>query len=71
MFGGPFAHPGAGNYATITDASAPTTTPDLADMVAKEALIRSGERRYARCRANVELRLVKPVTIDVKGKVVV
>lgn len=60
----------AGNYATITGASAPTATRDLADLVAKGALIRSGERRYARYRANVELRPVKAVAIDGKGRIV-
>jgi Fic family protein len=60
----------AGNYATITGASAPTATRDLADMVEKGALIRSGERRYARYRANVELRPVKAVAIDEKGRIV-
>jgi Fic family protein len=40
----------AGNYVSITGASPATTTRDLADMVAKGALIRSGERRHARYR---------------------
>lgn len=60
----------AGNYATITGASAPTATRDLADMVEKGALIRSGERRYARYRANVELRPVRAVAIDERGRIV-
>lgn len=60
----------AGNYVTITGASAPTATRDLADMVEKGALIRSGERRYARYRANVELRQVRPVAIDGRGRIV-
>lgn len=38
----------AGNYATITGASPATTTRDLADMVDKGALRRTGERRHAR-----------------------
>lgn len=38
----------AGNYATITGASPATATRDLADMVAKGALMRRGELRYAR-----------------------
>ncbi len=59
----------AGNYATITGASAPTATRDLADLVEKGALIRSGERRYARYRANIELRPVKPVEVDEQGRV--
>jgi hypothetical protein len=39
-------------------------------MVEKGALIRSGERRYARYRANVELRPVRAVTIDEQGRIV-
>lgn len=38
----------ASNYRTITDATLATTTRDLADLVEKGALIRRGERRYAR-----------------------
>jgi Fic family protein len=60
----------AGNYIRITGASAPTATRDLADMVEKRALVRSGERRYARYRANVELRIVGTVTIDKQGRIV-
>ncbi|HEX4158754.1 MAG TPA: Fic family protein [Rhizomicrobium sp.] len=60
----------AGNYVTITGASAPTATRDLADMVDKGALIRSGERRYARYRANVALRPVRAVTIDERGRLI-
>ena len=40
----------AGNYRTITDASLATATRDLNDLVEKGALIRTGERRYARYR---------------------
>jgi len=60
----------AGNYATITGASAPTATRDLADLVAKGALTRSGERRYARYRANIELRPVKRVEIAEDGRLI-
>ncbi|NJS14351.1 MAG: Fic family protein [Sphingopyxis sp.] len=38
----------AGNYRTITGASLATATRDLANLVDKGALIRKGERRYAR-----------------------
>ncbi len=38
----------AGNYATITGAPPATATRDLADLVEKSALSRTGERRYAR-----------------------
>lgn len=43
----------AGNYRTITGASLASATRDLADLVEKGALIRSGERRYARYRLTV------------------
>lgn len=38
----------AENYITITGTSRPTATRDLADLVEKGALTRTGERRYAR-----------------------
>jgi len=57
----------AGNYATITGASPATATRDLADMVAKGALTRAGERRYARYIVGVPLRQVSPVTLDDRG----
>lgn len=60
----------AGNYATITGASTATTTRDLADMVTKGALIRSGERRHARYRANISVPPIAPVTIDETGQVI-
>ena len=59
----------AGNYVSITGTSAPTATRDLADMVAKGALVRSGERRHARYRAAITLRPVKPVAIDDMGQI--
>jgi Fic family protein len=37
----------AGNYGKITGASPATTTRDLADLVEKDALIRTGERKHA------------------------
>ena len=40
----------AGNYATISGASPATATRDLADLVEKRALFRTGERRHARYR---------------------
>jgi Fic family protein len=43
----------AGNYSTITGASPATTTRDLADLVEKGALLRSGERRHARYALNL------------------
>lgn len=44
----------AGNYSTITGATPATTTRDLADLVDKGALLRDGERRYARYTLNLE-----------------
>ena len=43
----------ASNYASITGASPATTTRDLADMVAKGALIRVGEHRHARYHISI------------------
>jgi Fic family protein len=60
----------AGNYAAITGASVATTTRDLADMVAKQALVRTGERRHARYRVDIALRPVAPVAIDEQGRIV-
>jgi Fic family protein len=48
----------AGKYSSITGASPATTTRDLADLVAKGALVREGERRYARYHLSVPLRPV-------------
>jgi Fic family protein len=52
----------AGKYSAITRASPATTTRDLADLVAKGALLREGERRHARYRLSVPLRPVLHVT---------
>ncbi len=49
----------AGNYASITGASPATATRDLADMVAKGALVRRGELRYARYWVSVPVRTVE------------
>lgn len=38
----------AGNYSTMTGASTATTSRDLADLVEKGALVRTGERKHAR-----------------------
>jgi Fic family protein len=38
----------AGNYSTITGASAATATRDLSDLVEKGGLVRTGERKHAR-----------------------
>jgi len=57
----------AGNYATITGASPATTTRDLADLVEKGAMSRSGERRHARYSIGIPLRVVEQVQIDRDG----
>jgi Fic family protein len=59
----------AGKYSTITGASPATTTRDLADLVAKGALVREGERRYARYRLSVPLRPVPRVTLTERGEI--
>lgn len=43
----------AGNYSTITGASPATTTRDLSDLTEKGALLRTGERKYARYALNL------------------
>lgn len=58
----------AGNYVTITGASPATATRDLADLVEKKALVRSGERRHARYEVAIVLRPVQAVLIDTDGK---
>lgn len=60
----------AGNYITITGATTATATRDLADMVAKGALVRTGERRHARYQLAIPLRAVPRVSIDDEGKLV-
>ena len=52
---------------TITGTSPATATRDLADLVEKGALERSGERRYARYRVAIRLRPVAPVTLGKHG----
>jgi len=58
----------AGKYSTITGASPATTTRDLSDLVAKGALVREGERRYARYRLSVPLRPVPRMTLTERGE---
>ena len=58
----------AGKYATITGASPATTTRDLADLVAKGALVREGDRRYARYRLGVPLRPIPHVVLTEHGE---
>ena len=58
----------AGKYSNMTGASPATTTRDLADLVAKGALLREGERRHARYHLSVPLRPVPHVTLDERGE---
>ena len=60
----------AGNYTTITGASPATATRDLADMVAKRAFVRTGERRHARYSLGIPLTVVRAVQLDKNGNVV-
>jgi Fic family protein len=60
----------AGKYDIITGASPATVTRDLADLVDKGALVRTGERRHARYDLAVPLRRVKPVTVTDQGQLV-
>lgn len=60
----------AGKYISITKASMPTATRDLADMVAKGVLTRSGERRYARYHAPLSLRPVPSISIGQQGQII-
>jgi Fic family protein len=57
----------AGNYMKITGASPATARRDLADLVAKSALTRSGERRYTRYFVAIPLRPVARVTLGKHG----
>lgn len=57
----------AGKYISITGTSAATATRDLADLVAKGALVRAGERRHARYHIDIPLRPVSPVALDEHG----
>jgi Fic family protein len=58
----------AGKYSTITGASPATTTRDLADLVAKGALLREGERRHARYRLGIPLWPISHVTLNERGE---
>jgi Fic family protein len=46
----------ARNYAAITGVASATVTRDLADLVAKGALLREGERKASRYRLNLPSR---------------
>lgn len=57
----------AGNYVSITAASAATATRDLADLVDKSALVRVGERRHARYHIAIPTKKVSHVILDEHG----
>jgi Fic family protein len=44
----------AEKYLSITDTTRPTETRDLRDLVMKEALLRTGERKHTRYCLNLE-----------------
>jgi Fic family protein len=60
----------AGKYSTITGASPATTTRDLADLTEKGALIRTGERRYARYALAIATRPVRLISIGERGELI-
>jgi len=60
----------ASRYIGITGASPATATRDLAELAAKGALVRAGERRHARYDLGIPLRPVSPVTLDEHGDLV-
>jgi len=60
----------AGNYTSITKASPPTATRDLAELVEFGALTRTGERRHTRYHLTIPLRLTPRITIDGNGEVI-
>jgi hypothetical protein len=59
----------AGKYNSITGASPATATRDFADLVAKDALVRAGERRQAYYTLTIPLHLVAPVMTGGTGGV--
>ena len=59
----------AGNYVAITGTSTATATRDLADLVDKGALIRTGERRGTRYHLSIPLKRPPRVTIGASGQI--
>ena len=59
----------AGNYSTITGARPATATRDLADMTAKGALVRRGDKRYARYFTPITVRPQAALIVDERGDV--
>jgi Fic family protein len=60
----------AGKYVSIAKTSAPTATRDLADLVDRGVLTRTGDRRHARYSPAVPVRIVPRITIDERGQVI-
>lgn len=60
----------AGNYTRISKASAATATRDLADLVERGVLTRTGERKHTRYHLPIPLRPTPRITIDDKGNIV-
>ncbi len=59
----------AGNYCTIADTSSATATRDLSDLIEKNALNRSGERKHTRYSLSVPTRTIPRITITEAGGV--
>ncbi|MBL9141589.1 MAG: hypothetical protein JNK53_06950, partial [Phycisphaerae bacterium] len=60
----------AGNYASIAKTSPATATRDLADLVERGALTRTGERRHPRYHLPFPLRPAPRFAIDASGDLV-
>jgi DNA-binding IclR family transcriptional regulator len=60
----------ASKYVTLAKVSTATATRDLAELVEKGALERTGERRHARYHLPIPQRPVAPMVIDEAGNVV-
>jgi len=57
----------AGNYVRIAKVSPATATRDLAELVEKSALTRTGERKHTRYHLPIALRPIPRITIDASG----
>lgn len=60
----------AGNYIRIARTSPATARRDLADMVDRGALSRTGERRYTRYHLTIPVRPTPRISIDRNGRIV-
>jgi Fic family protein len=60
----------AGKYTTITGTSPASATRDLADLIEKGALVRTGELRHARYHLSIPLKPVPRVTVNSKGELI-